>query len=476
MDINLIVCYDSNYGIGKDNKIPWTNKEDMALFKQITTECQNDKLNAVIMGRKTFQSLNKALPNRINCVLTKNKENFESNKGFYFFSDMEECFKYLNNQPIEKIFLIGGTEVYNWGLENYNQINYIYTSQLNETYECDTFFNFKLLENRFNQKSVETISNFKFTIWEKKQNLEELSYLNMLDNILKYGHMRQTRNAITYSLFGKTLEFDLSKSFPLLTTKKMFLRGIFEELKFFLLGQTNNQILKDKNVHIWDGNTTTEFIEKCNLPYKENDLGPMYGYQWRFFNAEYTDCNTNYSGKGYDQLMDVIHLIKTDPFSRRILLTSYNPAQAKQGVLYPCHGISIQFYVEEKDNNYYLNCLMNQRSGDTFLGIPFNIASYALLVHILCNHINNTNGINGKYINPGRLMMVFCDVHIYEQHKEAVMTQISRTPYLFPQIKINYNIQNFNENGDNSIGNMNFNTIEILNYKSYDSIKALMIA
>ncbi len=475
MDINMIVCFDSNYGIGKDNKIPWTNKEDMVIFKKITSECHNGKINAIIMGRKTAESLNKPLPNRINCVLTRNKENFNS-QGFYYFSSMEECFTYLKNLAIEKVFLIGGTYIYNWGLENYPKLNNVYTTQLNDLYKCDTFFNFNLLEKYFCTKTDEYISNFKFSTWQKKENIEEFAYLNMLDNILQNGHMRQTRNAITYSLFGKTLEFNLAEYFPLLTTKKMFLRGIFEELKFFLLGQTDNKILKDKNVHIWDANTTKEFINKCNLPYQENDLGPMYGYQWRFFNAQYNDCNTDYNGQGCDQLLDVINLIKNDPFSRRILMTSYNPAQAKQGVLYPCHGISIQFYVEEKDNTYYLNCLMNQRSGDAFLGIPFNIASYALFVHILCNHINNTDGIKGRNIIPGKLMMVFCDVHIYEEHKEAVLTQILRSPYLFPQIKLNYNIQNFNKDGENSIGNMNFNTIDIINYKSYDSIKAPMIA
>jgi dihydrofolate reductase/thymidylate synthase len=475
MNINMIVCFDTNYGIGKDNKIPWTNKEDMALFQRITSEIQNNKLNAVVMGRKTAESLGKPLKNRINCVLTRNKENFDS-RGFYYFSSMEECFTYLNNLAIEKVFLIGGTEIYNWGLVNYHKINQVYATQLNEVYECDTFFNFNLLAKKFSVKSEEHFTNFIFRTWIPKENKEESSYLTMLNDILQNGHMRQTRNAVTYSLFGKTLEFNLENYFPLLTTKKMFLRGIFEELKFFLLGQTDNKILKDKNVHIWDGNTSKEFIEKCNLPYQENDLGPMYGYQWRFFNAEYTDCNTDYIGQGCDQLLDVINLIKNDPFSRRILMTSYNPAQAKEGVLYPCHGISIQFYVEEKENNYYLNCLMNQRSGDAFLGIPFNVASYALLVHILCNHINNTNGINKRNINPGKLMMVFCDVHIYDQHKEAVLTQISRAPYLFPQIKLNHNIQNFDKDGDNSIGNMSFNSIEIINYNSYDSIKAQMIA
>ena len=304
-------------------------------------------------------------------------------------------------------------------------------------------------------------------------NNEELCYLDLLKEIKLNGHKRVTRNATTYSLFGKTLTFDIYKSFPLLTTKKMFLRGIFEELKFFLLGMTDNSILKNKGVHIWDGNTTKEFIEKCGLDYMENDMGCMYGYQWRHFNAPYKDCKTDYTGMGYDQLNDVIHMIKTDPFSRRLLMTSYNPIQAKLGVLYPCHGISIQFYVEINNDTMHLNCLMNQRSGDSFLGIPFNISSYALLIHFICNHINCMGGvINKTKIYPGKLMMVFCDVHIYEEHMEAVNTILSRQPYMFPQIEINYEIKSFDKEG---IGMMDFNNIVINNYKCHDIIKTKMI-
>ena len=312
----------------------------------------------------------------------------------------------------------------------------------------------------------------------KNINHEEKSYLTILKDLITTGHKRQTRNAITYSQFGKTLEFNLANSFPLLTSKKMAIKSIFEELKFFLLGQTDNTILTDKNVHIWDGNTNKAFIEKCNLHYEENDMGPMYGYQWRHFNAEYKNCKTDYTNKGIDQLQEVIDLIRKDPFSRRILMTSYNPVQSKEGVLYPCHGISIQFYVEEYNNKLYLDCLMHQRSADSFLGVPFNIASYALLVHILCNHLNCTGGIlDNKNIYPGKLLMVFGDMHIYEEHLEAVNTQIAREPYMFPQLVINYNIKSFdNTKDDGSIANLEFNHLEIINYKHYEPIRAKMIA
>lgn len=483
MQINLIVCFDSKFGIAKDGIIPWNYKEDLKLFRSITTNTSSKLKNVLIMGRLTAETLNKPLNDRINYVITNNKEKQErlENKGFKCFSCIETAIKSCLPNEIEKIFLIGGVEIYNWGLKNYNKINKIFTSILKKDYNCDKFFNKNLLIDYFNYDPKEDtdLNDFIFRTWfqKKQKNLEELAYLNLLIEIRDNGHKRQTRNAITYSGFGKTLTFDLSKCFPLLTTKKMFLRGIFEELKFFLLGQTNNKILKDKGVHIWDGNTNKEFIEKCGLPYEEDDMGPMYGYQWRHFNAEYNNSNTDYTNKGYDQLEDVIKLIKSDPFSRRILMTSYNPAQSKLGVLYPCHGISIQFYVDELNNNYYLNCLMNQRSGDAFLGIPFNISSYALLVYIICNHINCTDGIVYKKINPGKLMMVFCDIHIYEQHLEAVNKQIERNPYLFPQLNINYEIKNFsNKDEQGSIKNLEFTDLEIINYNSYDSIKVPMIA
>ena len=479
-DVQMIVAVDSQFGFSKDGGIPWKVDNDLILFKKITSEVSKPSFqNALIMGRKTAFTLKRPLPNRFNFVISNNQEHIEKleDKGFECFSCIEECLRYANaNENIEKIFLIGGLDIYNWGLYNPNQVSKIHISHMMKNWECDRVLNEALLKKNFTISRFEEFNDFTYTIYQKKKNEEEYAYLKLLQNLYENGHKRQTRNAITYSSFGKTLEFDLSRSFPLLTTKKMAIKSIFEELKFFLLGQTDNKILKDKNVHIWDGNTTKEFISKCKLPYEENDMGPMYGYQWRFFNAEYKDCHTDYTGMGYDQLMDVINLIKTDPFSRRILMTSYNPAQSKLGVLYPCHGISIQFYVEEISDKLHLDCLMHQRSADSFLGVPFNITSYSMLVHMLCNHINCTGGVQEKKIYPGKLLMIFGDMHIYDEHIEAVKTQISREPYLFPQIILDYNIKSFDKDGDGSIGKMEFSHIKILDYKCHEPIKAQMIA
>jgi thymidylate synthase len=209
-----------------------------------------------------------------------------------------------------------------------------------------------------------------------------------------------------------------------------------------------------------------EFIEKCNLPYQEGDMGPLYGFQWKHFGAEYIDCNSDYVNKGFNQIEEVINTLINDPHSRRILLTDYNPSQAKKGVLYPCHSIIIQFYVNEIDNKKMVSMNMYQRSVDSFLGLPFNITSNALLLHLLCKTINKR--INKDEYQPFKLNIIMGDIHIYEQHLDCVKEQIRRIPYDFPSI----NIKKIYDNIENYL----WEDIEIINYQSHPSIKAEMIA
>jgi thymidylate synthase len=297
-------------------------------------------------------------------------------------------------------------------------------------------------------------------------NSDENNYLSLLGKILIQGNVRKTRNATTISLFGEKLEFNLQDSFPLLTTKKLFLRGIFEELVWFLNGNTNSKLLEDNNVNIWKCNSTQEFIDNMGLPYKEGDIGNMYGFQLKHYGEEYKDCLTDYSNKGFDQIKYCINLLKHDKYSRRILMTTYRPDKAHHGVLYPCHGITIQFYVSEIDNINYLSCHMYQRSADMFLGVPFNIASYSLLVYMLCNILNSSNECDYKY-KPDKLIMSFGDAHIYEQHYECIHEQMSRNPYIFPSINIKSDIAD--------ISDFKWEHIELENYKCYDRIKADMV-
>lgn len=250
----------------------------------------------------------------------------------------------------------------------------------------------------------------------------ELDYLNLLEKILNEGEIRRTRNAETVSLFGATLEFDIRTSFPLLTTKRVYWKGVLGELLWFISGNTDAKKLSDEGIHIWDGNTSREYLDSVGLShYQEGDGGPIYGYQWRHFGVPYVGCNAvmpSISGPR-DQLKTCIDLIRTDPTSRRIFMSSWNPTQVTEMCLPPCH-VSYQFYVNNMDE---LSCSMYMRSGDMFLGIPFNIASTAALVYIL-SHLTHKK--------PGKIIINIGDAHIYRDHIEQVNIQLLRKSNIYP--------------------------------------------
>jgi thymidylate synthase len=303
----------------------------------------------------------------------------------------------------------------------------------------------------------------------------ETGYLQALQYIRNIGEIRETRNATTLSTFGIQLKFDIRTSFPLLTTKRVFWKGVLHELLWFLRGHTDAHELANNNVHIWDGNSTREFLDSRGLShYREGDCGPIYGYQWRHFNAPYTGCDNTPSvvvepssgqlpqgvdqSRGVDQLQQCIDLIRTDPTSRRIFMSAWNPCQLQEMCLPPCH-VSYQFYVNA---NNELSCMMYQRSGDMFLGVPFNIASTAFLVHILAH-------MTGK--NPGSVTLCIGDAHIYQSHLDAVVEQVSRDPILYaaPTLRILCEPKE-------RIEEYSFQDFEIVDYVSHPSIRAAMIA
>lgn len=271
----------------------------------------------------------------------------------------------------------------------------------------------------------------------------EHQYLNLLHNLLTKGERRDTRSGTVYSSFGHHLEFDLTKGFPLLTTKKMFFRGIVEELSWFLRGSTDVTELRDKKVYIWDGNTE-------NRGY---DAGPVYGFQWRHFGATYSTCKADYSGKGQDQIQRIIELLREDPSSRRILLSAWNPKQQHQMALPPCH-VSYQFYVN-CDNE--IHCQMYQRSADAFLGLPFNIASTALLMHLLAHETKR---------KVGKLRIVVGDLHLYEEHAGVAAIQANRVPHEFPKLTIDRTCDN--------LWNVSTDDVQLVGYKHHPSLKAKM--
>ena len=251
------------------------------------------------------------------------------------------------------------------------------------------------------------------------------------------------RTAIRYSSF---LEHDLADGFPLLTTKKVFFRGVVEELAWFLRGSTNVQELKDKNVHIWDKNADEYDIENGV------DAGGIYGFLWRHMGAQYTDCYADYKDKGIDQVTSIIQDIKTCPNSRRHVLCAWNPSVP--AALPPCH-VLYQFYVQ--DNT--LSVQMYQRSADLFLGVPFNIASTALLTHLIAHECD---------LEVGYMRILLGDAHIYTNHVDAVQEQLGRIPRSLPTISIVREKDN--------LWNVKKDEIELLNYDPDSAIAAEMIA
>ncbi|KAG9004463.1 Thymidylate synthase [Tulasnella sp. JGI-2019a] len=265
---------------------------------------------------------------------------------------------------------------------------------------------------------------------------EEYQYLNLIRQVIQTGATRPDRTGTgTLSLFGPpSLRFNLQDStLPLLTTKRVFTRGVIEELLWFVRGDTDGNHLTEKGVKIWEGNGSREFLDKRGLGHRRvGDLGPVYGFQWRHFGAEYVDCDADYTGKGVDQLQECIRKIKEDPTDRRIIMSAWNPADLSKMALPPCH-MFCQFYVHLPDPatpnaKPGLSCLMYQRSADLGLGIPFNIASYAILTHMIA-HVTDTE--------PRELIMQLGDAHVYRDHVEALETiQLTREPRPFPKLRL----------------------------------------
>ena len=218
------------------------------------------------------------------------------------------------------------------------------------------------------------------------------------------------------------MRFSLRESFPLLTTKSVFWRGVAEELLWFLSGDTSAKTLQEKKIKIWDGNSSREYLDSIGLKDREvGDLGPVYGWQWRHFGAEYKDMHTDYTGQGVDQLAQVIDAIKNKPHDRRIIMSAWNPSDIPKMALPPCH-MFCQFYV----SNGELSCQMYQRSADLGLGVPFNIASYALLTCLLA-HVTG--------LKRGDFVHVIGDAHVYSNHIGPLQEQLLREPKLFPQVR-----------------------------------------
>lgn len=459
----IVVAASKNRGIGLAGGIPWRLPGDLKYFKAITTHTHDaEKRNAVIMGRKTWESLPekfKPLPGRMNVVLTRKIKADENSPpmqeqegtrnqypdGVYVMASLDAALKLLaedaHKDTIENVYVIGGGVVYEEALSS-PLCEAIHYTEVGTQTKCDTYFP-EITPDAFrvwsaSEAKMENGVPYTFLCYTRAgatitPNLppamtfghEEYQYLDMVKDIIETGCLKGDRTGVgTLSKFGRQMRFNLRYTFPLLTTKRTFWRGVAEELLWFISGSTNANLLREKGVHIWDGNGSREFLDNLGLQHREEmDLGPVYGFQWRHFGAKYTDMHADYSNQGVDQLAEVIHKIKHTPNDRRIVLSAWNPCALKEMALPPCH-MFCQFYVA----NGELSCQMYQRSCDLGLGVPFNIASYALLTRMIA-HVCD--------LKPGDFVHVLGDAHVYTNHVEPLLEQLKHQPRAFPILRLN---------------------------------------
>uniref|UniRef100_A0A7G3AZW7 Thymidylate synthase n=3 Tax=Lutzomyia longipalpis TaxID=7200 RepID=A0A7G3AZW7_LUTLO len=280
---------------------------------------------------------------------------------------------------------------------------------------------------------------------------DEMQYLQLIERIIETGAKREDRTGVgTLSIFGAQMRFNLRNDvFPLLTTKRVFWRGVAEELIWFIRGSTDARELQQKGITIWNGNSTREYLDEMGFKDREEgDLGPVYGFQWRHFGAPYRTCRDTYNGQGVDQLQEVIKLIREKPTDRRIIMSAWNPVDLPIMALPPCHCL-VQFYVA----NGELSCQMYQRSADMGLGVPFNIASYALLTRMIAQITD---------LKPGDFVHTLGDAHVYLNHVEPLREQLKRTPKPFPTLHIARRPEN--------IEDFTFEDFELRNYSPHPKI------
>ena len=293
---------------------------------------------------------------------------------------------------------------------------------------------------------------------------QEYQYLSLIKKIIKNGVQEIGRNGTTYTRIGGMMRFSLEDNkIPLMTTKKLAWRVCLKELLWFMNGDTNNELLQKQNVNIWNDNATREFLDSRGLYHlRENDLGPVYGHQWRFWNAPYSrefGCFEDYRGKGIDQLQNIIDDINeskiTGETSRRMIMTAWNPEQIDEMALPPCHVLS-QFHITEGNQ---LSCTLYQRSADMGLGVPFNIASYSFLTHILAKHCD---------LEAKEFIHFIGNAHIYDDHIDVLEEQLSNEPYEPPYLIISEKKE--------KIEDYKFDDFTIENYNYHRPIKMRMRA
>jgi thymidylate synthase len=423
---SIIVSIDASNGISKKGVQPWNNADVGKFFRETTL---GKKKNVVIMGRITYEAIpeeRRPLEGR-KCVIVSRTWKQEDHPEISIYPSLIDALAGVgaNINQHDDVFVTGGEQLYNEAIKKFMYLcKKIIVTKFKMDYMCDQHFLFDNIKDyHLSLDPIKTRDYSRFTFVPNVSH-DEHHYLKALEDVKTFGEAKADRTGTgTRSLFGGVrMSFDIRDKIPILTTKKISFDHIIKELLFFISGKTDVSILSKDGVKIWDANTTKKKLLELELPWNESDMGPSYPHQWRHYGQDYIGCHEDYKGKGIDQLKMLIENIRTDPLSRRHILTAWNPTQICETPLPPCH-ILAQFNVS--GDRKFLDCQVYQRSGDMFLGVPFNITSYAFLTYMI-GHITN--------LKPRTLIHVIGDAHIYNNHGDQVKRQLSRTPRPFPTL------------------------------------------
>lgn len=504
---NVIAAADDDLGIGLNGDIPWRKtaygRADMRFFAAVTTKHTS---TALIMGRLTAESIPKRfwpLAGRLNVVVTSEQPSCETVNSHVsgIGTTVIRCASFndalLACANYEHVFVIGGHGIYAEALRH-PACSRVFLTRVPGRYGCGVTFptiiqKFKMIgvltEQQVATGDIGDLSNHDLSNHDLNaattlttplniplntqlsdsairvnvyvpDNPEERAYIDLLRATMS-ATLRENRTGISArGGLGATLRFQLGGNMPLLTTKRIFWRSVFHELLWFMSGDTDTSRLRDARVHIWDANTSAEALSARGLTYPVGSVGPAYGHQWRRFGGP-VDALGRPSGPGLDQLQALVAGLQQDPYSRRHVVTAWNPAQTDLAALPPCH-ILFQMYVQPDSGRGRLSTCVYMRSSDIFLGLPFNIASYALLTY-LCAHICG--------FNTGELVMMLGDYHLYENHITAAQQQISRQPTPFPTVTLRDDLP---RDLDAIVRNIKLSDVTLHGYRPQPAISAHM--
>lgn len=455
--VHLLGDHKAGIGLYRDGKysIPWHSKEDLKYFREKTTG------QVVIMGRHTQESIGRYLPNRTNIIITRGARDYieesDGNTKVIYVESPYNAIKWCNDNKIESAYVIGGATIYEW-FHSRNLVSKAYMTFVNADFPIETNIFYPSFMNG-KKKYINSVKDGEYDltfIEYTYENEEEINFLNLMSRILTEGHKRMDRTGTgTIAIFGNQLKFNL-QHFPLLTTRKLFFKGIFEELMFYIRGETDNDILRRKGANIWTSFTTREYLDSKGLNHlPEGDMGPTYGFLFRHFGAEYKTCKDDYTGQGFDQLSNVMRLLVENPSDRRMIIDLWDPKNVDKCALPPCL-YNYQFFV---DSNNRLHCMMTQRSSDYMIAGGWNVATGALLTMLLCRMCDKI---------PGTLTWNIGDTHIYNNLVSKVKEQLTRTPFQFPILRVLVKRPD--------ISQYTLEDVELLNYDYHSPIKNLEVS